>query len=30
MCLYEGRNISGERANGKQIGVAGFGSAMAT
>jgi hypothetical protein len=30
MRLYEGHNIGGERANGEQIGVAGFGSAMAT
>ena len=30
MRLYEGHNISGERANGEQTGVAGFGSAMAT
>jgi hypothetical protein len=30
MGLYEGHNISGERANGEQTWVAGFGSAMAT
>ena len=30
MRLYEGHNVGGERANGEQIGVAGFGSAMAT
>src|SRR6516162_7058733 len=30
MRLYEGHNISGERANGEQTWVAGFGSARAT
>src|ERR1700741_2816479 len=30
MRLYEGNNISSERANGEQTGVAGFGSTMAT